>query len=524
MNLRSDTARQEEKQRDSYRIIHGSARQLRDVTAFIETLDYLVPGRAWPSSGGEPRPEVFPPEALKLFDPDVDLVIARAPGRLDVMGGIADYSGSLVLELPIAEATFVALQKDSSRMLRVVSLANDTERDTKRDVMFEMSLAELEQSGTPIEYDMARRYFKENGARHWAAYVAGVFLVLMRECGIPFREGARLLISSRVPEGKGVSSSAALEVATMSAVAAAFSLELEPRKLALLCQRVENFVVGAPCGVMDQITSACGEADQLLALLCQPAEVLETIALPADLGVWGLDSGVRHSVSGADYGSVRVGTFMGYRMIAEFAGLPIKRSHEYVSIEDTRWRGYLANLAVSEFEELYAARLPESIAGSNFLSRYSGTTDTITRVEANKTYAVRMPTVHAVYESFRVRTFAELLRCQTNGTSEHQRVTLGELMYQSHASYSACGLGSSGTDKLVRLVKAAGKDQGLYGAKITGGGSGGTVAVLGRRDAETAITALAEQYAEQTGYTPHIFRGSSPGSASFGHLRVRRTG
>jgi L-arabinokinase len=310
----------------------------------------------------------------------------------------------------------------------------------------------------------------------------------------------------------------------MSAVAAAFSVELKPRELALLCQRVENLVVGAPCGVMDQITSACGEANQLLALLCQPAELLGTIALPADLGVWGLDSGMRHSVSAADYGLIRVGAFMGYRMIAEFAGLPIKHSKETVSIEDTRWRGYLANLAVSEFEELYAARLPEKIGGSEFLSSYGGTTDPVTRVEADKTYPVRMPTVHAIYESFRVRTFAELLHCETTSTSEQQRLLLGELMYQSHASYSACGLGSTVTDTLVRLVKAAGKDRGLYGAKITGGGSGGTVAVLGRRDAEDAISSVAKEYAGRTGHGPYIFRGSSPGSASFGHLRVRRAG
>ena len=61
---------------------------------------------------------------------------------------------------------------------------------------------------------------------------------------------------------------------------------------------------------------------------------------------------------------------------------------------------------------------------------------------------------------------------------------MGRLMYESHASYSACGLGSTGTDLIVDLVKSAGADQGLFGAKITGGGSGGTVAVLGNRTAE----------------------------------------
>ncbi len=496
---------QGERLETAYEIIHGDPRNLSDVSAFIETLSKL---------------EVHPAlETRTLFEPQLDLTVTRAPGRLDVMGGIADYSGSLVLELPIAEATFVALQKDDTRRLRVISLL---ENET-RGVSFEMPLADLERNGEPLEYDEARRYFKGDTAPPWAAYVAGVFLVLMRELGARFNEGARLLISSRVPEGKGVSSSAALEVGTMSAVASAFDIDVAPRQLALLCQRVENLVVGAPCGVMDQMTSACGEENQLLALLCQPAELLGTILLPEDLAVWGIDSGVRHSVGGGDYGSVRVGAFMGYRMIAELAGLTVEQAGETVSISDSRWGGYLANLAPSEFEESFASRLPERLLGEEFLARYGGTTDNVTSIEPGRTYAVRAPAAHAVYENSRVHKFAELLRPQREGPGKQVLESLGELMYESHASYSACGLGSPGTDELVELVKAAGVGFGLYGAKITGGGSGGTVAVLGRRDARAAVAEVAGRYLEKTEHEPYIFSGSSPGSAAFGHLTVRRS-
>jgi L-arabinokinase len=122
-----------------------------------------------------------------------------------------------------------------------------------------------------------------------------------------------------------------------------------------------------------------------------------------------------------------------------------------------------------------------------------------------------------------VQKFAELLRQHPSGSQQRERELLGELMYESHASYSACGLGSAGTDDLVELVRAAGVDRGLYGAKITGGGSGGTVAVLGRSDAGAAVANVAHRYAEKTGHKPYIFSGSSPGSAAFGHLTVRRT-
>ena len=467
-----------------YEIVRGNTHGLSDVSTFLETLD----------------------AQSAFFDPRVDLTITRAPGRLDVMGGIADYSGSLVLELPTAEATLVALQKDEARRISIVSLVdNET-----RALSFEMSLADLERDGEPIDYDEARAYFASDPAHAWAAYVAGVFLVLARERGIRFSHGARLLISSRVPEGKGVSSSAALEVATMSAVAAAFNIEIEPREIALLCQRVENLIVGAPCGVMDQMTSACGEAHQLLSLVCQPAELLGSIKLPEELTVWGLDSGTRHSIGSGDYGSVRAGAFMGYRIITDVAGLNA----------DQKWRGYLANVETHEFEEQFARHLPDSMHGAEFLARYKGTTDPVTTVERDRTYAIRAPTMHPIYENFRVRRFAELLHRQ-GSLSQDEKITLGQLMYESHASYSACGLGSQSTDMLVEMVKAVGVDGGLFGAKITGGGSGGTVAVLGSRDAEPAISEVAKCYATLTGHHPYIFRGSSPGSAAFGHLVAR---
>src|SRR5437867_649526 len=397
-----------------YRIVHGTVQSLPDVAAFIETLNALH--------------ENPTPEARKIFDSSSDLIVTRAPGRLDVMGGFADYSGSLVLELPLREATLVALQREPYRRLRIVSLVEDN----SREAVFDMSLDELENSGRPIDYETARGFFQREPRRNWAAYVAGVFLVLMRERKAAFTDGAHILISSLVPEGKGVSSSAALEVSVMHAVAAAFDLRPDPREVALLCQLVEKRVAGAPCGVMDQMTAMCGQSNRLLALLCQPAEPRDRIALPDDLSLWGLDSGVRHAITGNDYASVRTGTFMGYRIIAGVAGLKVQASPagRGVEIQDPRWRGYLANLTPVEFEQSYAAHLPERIGGAEFLSRFQGTTDAATRVVPEQSYAVRVPAAHAVYEHHRSRLYAELLR---GAGGERRNEMLGELMYQSHA-------------------------------------------------------------------------------------------
>ena len=91
------------------------------------------------------------------------------------------------------------------------------------------------------------------------------------------------------------------------------------------------------------------------------------------------------------------------------------------------------------------------------------------------------------------------------------------LMYESHESYSSCGLGTDGTDLIVDLVK---KSANLFGAKITGGGSGGTVAVLGRKNADSEIEKMAEEYEKQTGHKPYIFKGSSIGAAEFGYIKL----
>jgi L-arabinokinase len=425
-----------------------------------------------------------------LFEPGAALVIARAPGRLDVMGGIADYSGSLVLQRPIAEATFAAAQRIDRPVLEIVSIG-------RRPCT--IPLETLAPDRALLEYQQARSTFasgRSSSLPHWVSYVAGPVLVLARERGMPL-SGARIVISSRVPEGKGVSSSAAIETASMHAVATAFGIALDPRDLAMLCQKSENVVSGAPCGVMDQMTCVFGERDGLLALLCQPAQLQPSVRIPDDLEFWGIDSGERHAVGGSDYGAVRAGAFMGLKILSEHGAAPVD---------------YLANINPSEFERESCRLLPEEITGADFIARYGGTADTVTTVEPGRQYKVRAATAHPVYERERAETFRELLRAAPD---EDRRVRLGALMLGSHASYGACGLGSPGTNRLVDLVRAEGTDAGLYGARITGGGSGGTVAVIGRRGASAAIARVAAAYERATGHRPQVFSGSSPGVIAF---------
>ncbi|GAC1564925.1 MAG: galactokinase [Ktedonobacteraceae bacterium] len=444
-----------------------------------------------------------------FFSSTTPIILARAPGRLDVMGGIADYSGSLVLELPLAAATFVAVQPTSEAHIVIWSM---TEEDREENAAVSLPLDVLFPADKPLEYADANTLLTADPKSAWMAYVAGVLVLLHKEYGVVFEHGLHIFIVSDVPIGKGVSSSAALEVATTQAVCAVSGLHLEKRDIALLCQRVENYIVGAPCGVMDQMTAACGEQHSLMALLCQPAELQSVVTLPSDIEVWGIDSGIRHAVTGADYGSVRVGAFMGYRIIAEHAGLAVRvQEHGHVLIDDPLWHGYLANIPPSLWETAYREHVPVVLDGETFLARYGGSTDLVTRVDPRRTYAVRQATAHPIYEHARVRLFRALLGWER--VSEEQLSLLGELMYQSHASYSACGLGSDGTDTLVELVRQAGPKSHLYGAKITGGGSGGTVAVLARRGVQETIQHIATQYEVTTGHRATVLGGSSAGVA-----------
>jgi galactokinase len=475
-----------------------------DVRAFLETLH---------------RRAAHPAREVRGLLAPGEVFVARAPGRLDVMGGIADYSGSLVLQWPIREATMVALQRCSEPLLRIASLAGD---GTVRTCEVPFSALGLERGSAP--YGQARAWFAADPERHWAAYVAGAWPVLARERGVRFEGGARVLIRSEVPEGKGLSSSAALEAAAMRALVASLDLDLGGRDMALLCQAVENLVVGAPCGVMDQMAAICGEQGRLMALLCQPAEFLGTIAVPGRLAVWGIDSGIRHAVSGADYGSVRVGAFMGYRILADAVGLPVRPANRpgLVVVEDDRWHGYLANVSPAEFERL-ADGLPHRMDGRPFLDRYAGTTDPVTAVQPTQTYAVRVPTGHPVFEHARVVEWRDRLADQERAGAAGDATlgeALGRRMYESHASYSACGLGSDGTDELVARARQAGVRRGVYGAKITGGGSGGTVALLTRSDAGDVVEEIAARYAACTGRTAAVFSGSSPGAMASGVIRT----
>lgn len=442
------------------------------------------------------------------------ILLASAPGRLDVMGGIGDYSGSMVLEMPIRERTNVFIADREDTVVRVMSM---TVREEGGVPEFSADLRDFERVREPGGYEWARRKLGDIPGGDWASYAFGCYLVLMREKGLKLR-GSDLFVTSKVPVGKGVSSSAALEIASMNAILAANGAELDPAEIPVLAQMVENHVAGAPCGLMDQLTSHFGEKDKLLPILCQPGEVRPSVPVPEGLAFVGIDSGVRHAVGGSSYTDTRTAAFMGLSILLTRLGAERKaldRARETGSLEGLPHGGYLANIPPSALMAMEP--LPGRMEGCAFLDQYGGTLDPITEPKPGVEYRVQAAALHPVEEHRRVLIFMHLLeslnRPGLEGIPRREILDLlGELMLQAHASYSRCGLGCAETDAIVKAAMEPAGGNGIYGAKITGGGSGGAVCLLcDARGVENA-RALARDLEEQTGRPMFFFEGGSDGA------------
>ncbi|MFM1851432.1 MAG: Galactokinase [Verrucomicrobiota bacterium] len=379
-------------------------------------------------------------------------VIGEAPGRLDFMGGVADYSGALVLEMPLKLTTRVTITETACPEYVFVSKAEGA--------------CTLAPGTDPAE------------APKWVRYPYGCLWLFSAAQRWRPRGGLRFEVTSRVPESMGVSSSAALEVATLRALEKISGRAFTGTKLARLAQRAENEIVGAPCGLMDQLASAYGVRGALLPILCRPDILGEPVKLPPGVIAVGWPSGVKHAVSDSPYATARAGAFMGRKLIEVGTG---------------RKLAHAAELAPSEVRALSANVLPETITGRAFLQRCGGVDDPLSKIEARRAYAVRASVNFPVEENHRSHLAVALLRGDKARHRTDTLATLGELLYQSHAGYSSIGLGCPETDEMVAGVRRLGPGKGFYGARVSGGGSGGTVVLLLRRDALPALRQLARR-------------------------------
>lgn len=387
--------------------------------------------------------------------------VGIAPGRLDFLGGVADYSGSLVLEMPLSLTT------------RVVVAA-------RAEPGYEFTSAQL--GGHVV-----RKKSRASDLPGWVRYPYGCLLYFAKTTGWRPPAGLSFAVDSTVPLGMGVSSSAAIEVATLRALVKFSGLKLAPVALAHLAQDVENNFVGAPCGLMDQLASACGTHNALLPILCRPDIIRKSVSFPSGVIAVGWPSGVKHAVTASPYATARAGAFMGRRIIEQATG---------------RKLAHTAEVTPEELAALPEGTLPRSISGREFLRRWKKVDDPLSSIVPARKYPVRAATTFPIEESDRAAQAVALLRGR--GPKRARCVALGELLYASHAGYSAMGLGCPETDEMVAAIRKLGPAKGFYGARVSGGGSGGTVVVLLEKKSLPKLEALMQRLRFRKDFEPQL--------------------
>jgi galactokinase len=348
-----------------------------------------------------------------------------APGRVNLIGEYTDFNDGFVMPLALPHTAVAAVSRRTDGMLRVHS-------------------ADVEGGVVQLDVDA----LEPLASTDWAAYPAGVVWAL-REAGHPVT-GADIHLASTVPTGAGLSSSAALEVVTALALNDLFGLGLSRPGIAVLAQRAENAFVGVPCGVMDQMASACAAEGHVLFL---DTRDLSYRQVPFDLAARGLgllvvDTRVKHALGDGAYAERRAGCEAGARA-----------------------------LGVRALREVPHAHLPDA------LGRLSDE-------------SIRRYVRHVVSDNHRVERTIALL-------DAGDPRSVGPVLTEGHASLrDDLRVSCRELDVAVEAANAAG----ALGARMTGGGFGGSAIVLvEEREADAVATAVGKAFAEAGFTTPRIF-------------------
>ena len=360
--------------------------------------------------------------------------IFRAPGRVNLIGEHTDYNDGFVMPAAVDFSTWVAAAARPDRVLSIYSENFSESREFP-----------LDDSGPQRRDD-------------WSDYVRGVAIVLQR-AGHRLR-GTNLLIKGLVPIGSGLSSSAALEIATAFALLGVARITLDRTEIATLGQRAENDFVGMMCGIMDQFIACHAQAGHALMLDCRSLEY-RRVPLPPGVRLVIGNTMVRHELAGGEYNRRRADCREGVRILTR--ALPHIRA--------------LRDVTVAELDK-FGQDLPATV---------------FRRCR------------HVITENARVEKAAAALE-------EKDLDRVGRLMAESHASLRddyevSC-------PELDRMVEIAAAQPGVYGARMTGGGFGGcTVNLVRGERVDEFRAAVSRLFREATGIEPVLYVTNAAGGA-----------
>ena len=464
------------------------------------------------SAGDRNSGSAFSPMMADVLEPLRDRsprYVARAPGRLDVMGALAEYTGSLVLNATIADHVCIGVQRRTDGILSM-AFARSSGLDGSPPTEIPMSRL-LGPDGAPIDADQGRQLVDGAGAPSLRCMLGTVVELCRARLVPPFTGGLSMVLGSTLDGLRDAGRDAALASAAAVAVARAYNAALSPSEAAALCQRVENDWLQVPVGVGDAVCVLSGESRTLTEVQSDSGTIGGSIRLPDRLSLMGIDCGVRRPDAMVKYERVRTAAFMGRALI--------DRIIQHEGAHDLQWDGRLARIAATDYVARFRDRLPTKLAGSEYLERFGETGDPLTRVDPTLVYKIRSRTEHHVYEHARACQFVECLSRAIRNKDERVLAKVGGLMYASHWSYGQrCGLGSVETDLLVNLIRKHASDAGVYGAKVSARGCGGVVTVLMQSTdrASAAIEEAINRYQTKSGRKATPIRGSSQGAFASG--------
>ena len=383
------------------------------------------------------------------FGADPEL-LAIAPGRVNLIGEHTDYNGGFVLPMAIERHTAIAARRRGVADSALEPRGKGSHRKqasakaASRAIVHSASIDQQDE----FEVDQAQSL---HAGPHWSSYVRGVVAgALRRGWRLPAFEA---LVDTTIPVGGGLSSSAALEVATLLLVERLAGERLPDVEQALLCQRAEHEFAGAPCGVMDQFACLHGRADSLLLLDCRTLEARPTPLDDPDVVILIADSRVKHRL--ADGGNPYAQRRAECEAASAALGVGMLRDARLADLEPAR-----------------------------------------TRLDPVVFRRAR----HVITEIARTESAAAAAR-------ERNWASVGLAMYESHESLrSDFEVSCPELDALVDLAREIGEAGGVYGARMTGGGFGGCTVNLVRAAAAERIAArLIEGYRQATGREAEVF-------------------
>lgn len=462
-------------------------------------------------------------ELAASFSPDKPIRLAHAPARLDVMGGLTAYTGGLLLHSTLDCGAAVAIQPREDRNVQVFSF--DLFDQQKPFTL----IIPLEALAHPLE--TLKREFAESG-RTWAAAVVGCLAILHDEKLIDSREGLphgfNVALLNTIPPHAGLASNGAMSTAAMVGFVEELGLRsrVDPAAIALMCSRIDEQLIDDTRGVEAFVAPLVAEAGALTQVLAQPFELKPPLRLPAGVRVIAVDSGVRASEAELHARRrVRTASFIGHKLILEkMRQLGAAAGRELIA---DPMNGYLANLGLNDYKRFFRPYLPESLKGGQFLLQHHATIDPHSRIEPDFDYPIQQTTDYHVLDANRAREFARYLEEAHRlamGTRERTLALdkAGHLLYASHIAYAKdAQLGAADCDVLVDLLRAY-ESSGIYGARMTASGSGGTIAVLCKQGESTdrTIEQIVQQYIEQTGRPARAFFGNESGAWTSGSVIV----